>query len=390
MSELSEIRSAARFIAARGEPLWLATVMRVRGSAYRHPGARMLFTNGRALAGSVSGGCLEASIVRKGPWLTREHPACIYFEGAQSDDEEERPSGTGCDGTVDILVEKVLVGAECDPLVLVDECLGSEQRGVLITLFESNDPALPIGARLGLKEDGSFASTIPSSSLTAELRGVAEYALSTPSTESRSVHGRGFEALLEFIEPAPHLFVFGSGPDAVPVAELARIIGLGVTVCDNTGRIAARERFPRGTDLHVGDVASVQPLIDARRTALAVVMSHHYPSDAGTLKMLLETRAAYVGMLGPARRTDRILREIGRERASLSLADRARLHAPVGLDLGAQTPAQIALSILAEIQAVLAHANARPLSSRGPRSIHLAEPSVVLPSAAPLARTGST
>ncbi len=390
MNELSEIRAAARFSAARGEPLWLATVMRVRGSAYRHAGARMLFTNGRALAGSVSGGFFEGGIVRKGPWLTREHPVCIYFEGAKDEDEEERPSGTGCDGTVDILVEKVLAGDECDPLVLADECLSTEERGVLVTIFESSDPMLPIGARMWLKEDGAFASTIGSTSVNAELRGVAEYALATQSSDCRGVHGHGFEALLEIIEPTPHLFLFGSGPDAVPVAELARTLGLGVTVCDNTGRIAARERFARGTDVHVGDVASMQPLIDARRTALAVVMSHHYPSDSDTLKMLLETRAAYIGMLGPARRTERILRELGRERASLSQHDRARLHAPVGLDLGAQTPAQIALSILAEVQAVLAHANARPLSSRGPRSIHLAEPSVLLSSAKQLARTGST
>jgi len=261
---------------------------------------------------------------------------------------------------------------------------------VLVTVFESQDPAVPIGARLWLKEDGSFASSIRPTSVNTELRGVAEYALSTSSADCRSVHGHGFEALLEIIEPSPHLFLFGSGPDAVPIVELARALGLGVTVCDSTGRIAARERFPCGTHVHVGDVASVQPLLEARRTSLAVVMSHHYPTDAAALKMLLETRAVYLGMLGPARRTERILREIGRERSSLSAPDRARLHAPVGLDLGAQTPPEIALSILAEVQAVLARANARPLSARGPRSIHLAEPSVTLPSARLLARTGST
>ncbi len=390
MTELSEIRSAARLAAARGEPLWLATVMRVRGSAYRHASARMLFGNNGTLAGSVSGGCLEATIVRKGPWLTREHAACICFEGTRDDDDSERPRGTGCDGIVDILVERVLDGAECDAFAFIDECLSTEQRGVMITIFESVDPSLPIGARCCLKEDGAFASTITRRCVIAELRGIAEYALSIASGDCRNIHGHGFEALLEIIEPAPHLFVFGSGPDAVPLVELAQVLGLGVTVCDHTGRIAARERFPRGTDVHVGDVASVKQLIDARRTALTVVMSHHYPTDTEALSMLLETRAAYVGMLGPARRTERMLREIGRERTTLSPVDRARLHAPVGLDLGAQTPAQIALAILAEIQAVLARANARPLSRTPRRSIHLAEPAVTLSSATALARTGST
>ncbi|HEX3851195.1 MAG TPA: XdhC family protein, partial [Polyangiaceae bacterium] len=113
MTELSEICRLARAAQARSEPCWLATVMRVRGSAYRHPGARLLFSSGQILAGSVSGGCLEAGIVRKAPWLTRERPVCVRYEGAreEDDDDEESPHGTGCDGIVDILLERVSLGA---------------------------------------------------------------------------------------------------------------------------------------------------------------------------------------------------------------------------------------------------------------------------------------
>ncbi|HEY4104082.1 MAG TPA: XdhC family protein [Polyangiaceae bacterium] len=388
MAELNEIRSAARSAAARGEPLWLATVMRVRGSAYRHAGARMLFSADRMLAGSVSGGCLEASIVHKGPWLTREGPACICFEGGRSEDDE-RPSGSGCDGTVDILVESVQRGAPGDALALIDECLANERRAVVVTVFEANHPRLTIGSRFWLGENGAIGATVSDRSLVAEFEPVLARALENPSDECRMVRGPGFEAMLEIIEPAPHLFVFGAGPDAVPVVTFAHALGLNVTVCDPSRRVSVRERFPQ-TDFHVGSATSLAARIARCRTPLALVMSHHFQTDVEALGMLLESRATYIGLLGPARRTARLLNELKLEREQLSPRDRARLHGPVGLDLGAQTPAQIALAILAEIQAILQCANAKPLSRRAPRAIQVPEPNITLASASELARTGST
>jgi xanthine dehydrogenase accessory factor len=393
MTELLEICRAARGAAAEGEGLWVATVMRVRGSAYRHAGARLLFTNGRALAGSVSGGCLEASIVRKGPWLARERAACVYFEGAREADEDDarqETQGTGCDGTIDVLIERVRAGKKDDSLAFIDECLTTETRGVLVTVFETTDPSLPIGGRLSLAETGELCSSIPNPQVASELALAAQAALEEARPRCRTIVGSGFEALLEIIEPAPHLFVFGSGPDASPVVAFAHALGLGVTVCDTTARVSVRERFARTTELHLGSVSSVLPKIEERRTALAVVMSHHYETDTEALNMLLNSRAVYIGMLGPERRTSGILRQISRDKSTLCARDRARLRAPIGLDLGAETPAQIALSIAAEIQAVLAHASAEPLSRRGARPIHRSTYELTLPSVETWARTGST
>ena len=395
MTELLEICRAARRARAEAEALWLATVMRVRGSAYRHAGARLLFTNGRALAGSVSGGCLEASIVRKGPWLAREHAACVYFEGARETEADEHDlrqetEGTGCDGTIDVLIERVATGKKEDPLTFIDECLTTEIRGVLVTVFETTDSSVPIGCRLSLAETGEQRSSIPNPEVATELSRAAQTALEEARPRCRTIVGTGFGALLEVVEPPPHLFVFGSGPDASPVVAFAHALGLGVTVCDTTARVSVRERFTRTTELHLGSVSSVLPKIEARRTALAVVMSHHYETDTEALNMLLNSRAAYIGMLGPERRTSRILRDISRDKATLGARDRARLHAPIGLDLGAETPAQIALSIAAEIQAVLAHASAKPLSRRTAQPIHRSAPELTLPSAETWSRTGST
>jgi xanthine/CO dehydrogenase XdhC/CoxF family maturation factor len=249
---------------------------------------------------------------------------------------------------------------------------------------------LPIGGHVALRAGKIAVSSIPRGSIVDQLALAAEHALSEAQPRCRTLQGPGFEALLEIIEPAPHLFVFGAGADAVPVVEFAHALGLGVTVCDTTARLSLRERFSSATEFHVGSVSSVLPRIEARRTPLAVVMSHDYRTDTEALELLLGSHAAYIGVLGPERRSARMLSDLSRSKPNLSPRDRARLRAPVGLDLGAETPVQIALSIVAEIQAVLGRANAVPLSQRGPVPIHTPDPTLTLPASASLARTGST
>jgi xanthine dehydrogenase accessory factor len=387
MAELADICRGAREAEQRAEPCWLATVMRVRGSAYRQTGARLLFSSGEMLSGSVSGGCLEASIVRKGPWLTRERAVCVRYDGGREEDDEESPRGTGCDGTVDILLERVSLGAVGDPLLFIEQCLAREQRGVLVTVFESSNPGVPVAARLALGEAGDFSASIADEALCVALSWAAEGALRETHPRSRIVHGDGFQALLEIIEPTPHLFVFGSGPDALPVVELAAALGFGVTVCDSDPRVALRERFAPLAELHLGSMLALRSKLAARRRPLAVVMSHHYATDQQALALLLESPALYIGMLGPARRTQRMLEELyGAQR--LGMPDTSRLRAPIGLDLGAETPPQIALAVLAEAQAVLSQASAEPLS-RHVRPIHPAASDLTLPSLPLLARTGT-
>ncbi len=392
MNDLSRICAAAREAEARRHPIWLATVMRVKGSAYRHAGARMLFSSDQVLAGSVSGGCLEASIARKGPWLARERPVCVSYEGGRDTDDGESPRGTGCDGTVDILLEKVSFDTPGSVLDALHGCLAHERRCAVVTVYESSDPALPVGTRLTLDEGGELSAPSlrgPAVAAFAAFAAAAARALDDHHSHARTLRVGGIEALLEVFEPPPHLFVFGSGPDAVPVVEFASGLGLGVTVCDPNPRVAVRERFAALAELHLGSLSGVLPKIRVRRTPLAVVMSHHYPTDLAALRLLLDSPAAYLGLLGPLRRTERMLNELFPDASELRTAARARMHAPIGLDLGAETPPQIALSIVAEIQAVLARASAEPLSHDTARPIHRAEGALELPLASQLGLTGT-
>ena len=388
MSELAELCRMARLAQARGEPCWLATVMRVRGSAYRHAGARLLFSSGQTLAGSVSGGCLEASIVRKGPWLSRERAVCVRYEGGREEDDEDSPRGTGCDGTVDILLERVNLSASASPLVFIENCLRFAHRGALITVFESRTASVPVGAHIAVDESGRSSSSLADQAASDALSWAAHSALGETHPKSRTLHGDGFEALLEIVRPAPQLFLFGSGPDALPVAELAKTVGLGVTVCEPNPRTAVRERFSQLAELHLGSLTSLLPKINACRAALGVVMSHDYPSDRRALELLLESHALYIGMLGPERRTRRMLTELYPSQP-LEALDLSRLHSPIGLDLGAETPAQIALAIVSEVQAVLTQASAQPLSQRAARPIHAATLEQTLSAAPRGARTGT-
>jgi len=393
MAELSLICRAARKNERAQEPLWLATVMRVKGSAYRHPGARMLFSNGEVLAGSVSGGCLEAGIARKGPWLAREHPTCIRFDGSRDDgdddDDDDAPRGTGCDGIVDILLERASFDSASAPLAVIEDCLRGERRAALATVFESRDALAPVGARLTLDEAGKFSTCTLSGPAWATLAQAAENAMAEPRAQTRLIQADQFQALLEVIEPPPHLFVFGAGPDALPLVEFATALGFGVTVCETSARTVLRERFVGRAELHVGSIESVARKVAVRRTPVAVVMSHHYPTDQRALAMLLESHASYIGMLGPLRRTERMLHELFPDASELATRDRARVRAPLGLDLGGENPAQIALSAIAEIQAVLAHASGLPLSQRTNRPIH--HPTSVCSTDTPrmLAKTGT-
>ena len=388
MTELSQMCRAARESERHQEPIWLATVMRVKGSAYRQPGARMLFSSDRVLAGSLSGGCLEASIARKGPWLARERPSCVRFEGGAEEDDE-LPRGTGCDGIVDILLERASFALPTAPLSIFEDCLRRERRAILATVFTSRDALAPVGARLSLDEDGKIAADSLSGATWAALARAAERVLTEPNPRPRLVTSERCEALLEIIEPPPHLFVFGAGPDALPVVQLATAVGLAVTVYDTSSRVPVRDRFAGVAEVRVGSVEDAAALIAARRRPIAVVMSHHYPTDRQALEVLLASKTPYIGVLGPLRRTERMLHELYPDPSRLTARERSRVRAPLGLDLGAETPAQIALSAISEIQAVLAQRSALPLSQRGARPIHPAVTELSLPALTEFDQTGT-
>lgn len=363
MSELRSLIEAARALRERGEPSLIATVVDVRGSSYRKPGARMLFTSERWLAGSVSGGCLERDVVAKGPWRTRDARArLVTYDGAL----DER-SGSGCEGVIDVLIERAGAADDLtDPINLAARCLSTESAGVMFTAFRchtrsgADEPFastladVVVGARHVLLASGESASTWPEGTQREQLRAHALQLLAQGSERATAPYVLSLanvDVLVELVVPPTHLFIFGGAHDAVPLLSLAKAIGWSVTVCEPHAQLTTRERF-RAADHHlVGPLDEAIAALDRCVRPAAVVMAHHYDRDLAALQALIRSRAPYIGLLGARTRAARLLTDV--ENGGFKLDERAkqRLHAPVGLAIGAESPQEIALSIVAEIQA---------------------------------------
>jgi xanthine dehydrogenase accessory factor len=347
MSELRSLVKAARTLRERGETYLLATVVDVHGSSYRRPGARMLFTAERWLAGSVSGGCLERDVVAKGPWRTRDGRAqLVTYDGAT----DER-SGSGCEGIIEVLVERSDGQSPTDPVRFAERCLTEESCGVLFTVFRSPHAELPVGARLGQLASGQLVGDLPEGPLHTQLAAHGTRLLASASPRAEALHLLGVDLLLEVVVPPTHLFIFGSAHDALPVVTLARATGWSVSVCEPHAQLETRQRF-RAADQHLtGPLPlALEALARCARPA-AVIMAHHYERDLEALCGLVASKAPYIGLLGSRKRSARLLEDVAARMGPLDERTRARIHAPVGLAIGAESPQEIALSIVAEVQA---------------------------------------
>jgi xanthine dehydrogenase accessory factor len=386
MTELQSVMAAARSLRGKNQPLLLATVVAVRGSSYRRPGARLLIAGDRWITGSVSGGCLEGDLVRRGWWRTEATGATVVSYDSTGDEEDAGWGiGLGCNGVVDILLERVEPGsAAVDCLFDVAERIRS---CALVTIFESTLPQLPVGSRVVVERNGSFtaASTVAGEdaarvivSLVRQARNLFEDSTSTctrhfSGTITVGAGASTVRALVELIAPPPALFVCGGGRDAVPVVTMARLMGWDVSVYEPRRRESLVERFKDAHRIISGDPGKLRQAVDAAACPLTVVMSHDYQIDSQILRALLPSRAAYVGVLGPRRRTDKILEALRADGMALPPELSQRLYSPIGLAIGAETPEEIALAIISEAQAALASERAGFLRDRV-GSVHLAKP----------------
>ena len=352
MKELEEIVAAWEDVCAEGREAVLATVVQVSGSTYRRPGARMLLAAEGRLAGSVSGGCLEDDLVKKAGWHTRNGAALVTYDSTDEDDVVWG-FGLGCNGVVQVLLERVSPEAP-GPLRLLQAVLQQRQPGVSATLIGGENEG-SIGERLLLMPDGRQESTIQDPALSAQVKtdACAVRAAQKSQTQSYTLpDGKTAVVFLEAVLPPVPLVIFGANHDALPLVRLAKELGWHVTIVDIRAAQAKPERFPQADLVLAGPIETVSEKIDWNALAAAVVMTHNYPDDKRVLRRLLETPVSYIGQLGPQVRTERLLAEISDDGFPITDTHQKRLHGPVGLDLGAETPEQIALSIIAEIQAV--------------------------------------
>jgi len=316
-----ELQSILQALAERPqEPAVLCTLVRVEGSSYRTPGARMLYYSDGFRTGMISGGCLENDTALRAQQILRsDRPAETIIYDTTSENDLVWGVGLGCHGRVHVFIEKLPRPPRWTAGLAAN--LASRQPTSLAVVYRADNSAL-LGTHL-----------------TADLPAAAV---------------SGVEIFREIIAPPPSLVIFGAGDDAQPLARLALELGWHVTIADPRPAQATPDRFPGAHRLVTGPVENLTGLVDPVPEALGVVMTHHYVHDLPLMRQLLPRPLAYLGLLGPRMRTEKILATLEAEGLSITPEARARLHAPVGLDLGATTPEGVALSILAEMQARLA------------------------------------
>ena len=352
--ELQEILHKLQEIPA-SEPTVLATVVDVRGSSYRLPGARMLIDeNGNSL-GTISGGCLEADVLERARKVLQTGISQIIAYDTRDNEDSLFGLQMGCNGVIRVLLE---TGRDNRLLNFVESCFNERRSGAVATLVSvPANISLPIGTRYFFDDknyaEHDFSDTGFSEKLESAARQVLESKRSrceifqTPNGE--------VEFFVELIAPPVSLYVFGAGFDARPVTDFAKNLGWRVSVIDHRATFAARERFPAADEVLVLPSEDLQGNLAINENSAAVIMTHSYNRDREILRFLLYSKAVYVGALGPKRRTEKLLEELKAEGADFSAEQLKKLFAPVGLDIGANTPEAIALSIIAEVQSVLSN-----------------------------------
>ena len=356
VKELQSIIDASRVMEQRGTQAALATVVHVTGSAYRRPGARMLIAADGQTVGSVSGGCLERDVLNQARRvLQRNKPRVVTYD-SMSDDDVVWEFNLGCNGIVDILIEPLPHNEPRGLLPFLADCLDRRHIGVVATVFGVEGPMkAAIGNRLMLSGRQPAIHDIGDEALADAILGDARRACAsgTPQVQLYEMSAGRAEVFIEVIQPPVPLVIFGAGHDAVPLVRFAKELGWHVTVVDPRPGYATRQRFPFADTLIVCRPGEVHEHIEIERGTVAVVMTHHYLHDADLLRMLLPSPLRYLGLLGSKRRTERLLHEAREAGVLLSTSNLNLVYGPIGLDIGADTPEEIALAVVAEIQAVL-------------------------------------
>ncbi len=350
MKEIKTILSEYRKVDLSAHKAALATVVQVRGSSYRSPGARMLITDDGKWVGSISGGCLEGDALRKARQvMTDKKPITVTYD-TREESNQNLGIGLGCNGIIDVLIEPVDQGDASHAIRLFERIVKSNSTVALATVFAG--PADEIARKVLCDEKSVLLSNLVDTRLEALVRDDLVRLFETQVSQARKYNIEQTETtvFIELIQPSVSLIIFGGGFDARPVSQLAKSLGWNVTVTDECVAHLAPLFFPTADKLSLCQRNFIDRDFDISPHTACVLMSHNYEYDRDVLRKLINTQTPYIGILGPRKRFEKMLVAFADDGIRLSEDHHRRIHSPVGLDIGAETPDEIAISIIAEIQ----------------------------------------
>lgn len=384
MNQVADILQLAFEAQQQNVDAVLATVVRTEGSAYRKPGAMMLICEDGRSVGMISGGCLEPHIIKRAFWLTRDGANVqVYQTGDEQKDEleeeldktvtdfaadleDELNFGLGCNGKVHVLFERL---SSAMPYLQLIEKVREDRRPITVaTLIRSNSSEMTVGTRIDL--DNIFSKGNANSHDIPQLvinelstykvsKKNADYLLlkSPVANDNNSNASLQTEWLVQRVQPQIRLLICGAGNDVMPLVTMAKLQDWHVTVIDSRAQYATRLRFPQADATLCLPLDASDTLLELSQNAAVALMSHSLRQDRARLATLLPhpNHYNYIGQLGPRYRTERLIEEISSNcETPAILADGIhRLHYPIGYKLGGDGPEALALSIIAQISAVV-------------------------------------
>ncbi len=323
----------------------IAQVVRLEESSYRREGARMLIYDNGTFIGGISGGCLEGDTLKRSKIAILKKEASLITYDTSKDDENQIGVGLGCNGVIDVLITPLSVNLEI--ISMLERIVDSRKSHVLVIIISQHHPLIPLGNTYYYDVLKSELENCTNDTLKMKLHDEIQSVLEKKKSKIVQLpfEGNEISAMIEFIPAQFHLAVYGDNYDVYPLLDFAKVLDWDISLVGNIQKMD-KQKISGIQNLFQKDFKQ-RPNID-ERTAI-VLMAHDYKTDVENLKILLASTSSYIGLLGPKKRFDKIINLFEEEGISLSEFDKKRIHAPAGLEIGANTPEEIAASICVEI-----------------------------------------
>ncbi|MDT0687698.1 XdhC family protein [Autumnicola psychrophila] len=345
----------------------LVTVVHVEGSSYRKAGARMLVDEFGNITGAISGGCLEGDALRKALHAMHQQKNKLVSYDTSDEDDAVIGAQLGCNGIIQVLFEPLDYVDEGNPCELLKNVISQKKPLAIVVQFNLNKIKLQKGTKFIISENSEVTGEIPKKTLFDHILGKAQLSLKKEQNDFAEylIDGETQHIFIQNYQPPVKLIIVGAGNDARVLVQQAELLGWDTIVTDGRPTHANKCRFTTSCQVIVSKPESTLENIEINHRSCFVLMSHNYHYDLAVLKLLVaHEEIPYIGILGPKKKYVRMLDELAIEGFKLNTKVLNKIYAPVGLEIGAETPAEISISILAEIQSVLTGTSARNLREK--------------------------
>ncbi len=359
MKELNDIIDAYDKAVLQNKRTALATVVKVEGSSYRRPGARMLVTEDGEITGAISGGCLEGDALRKAQFAIFQQQNKLEIYDTTDDEDNKLGVQLGCNGIVYILFEPIKNDDINNPINLLKKVAQQRKDAFISTLFNPNKT---------LEQKGTLAFVNGTENFFKldEMRALQDECINVLAIKSLIIKNDegSCSALFQFIPPATQLVIVGAGNDAQPLVNMASLLGWNIIIVDGRPTYATQQRFPKANKISITKPSEILSVINIDKQTAAVLMTHNYNYDVAALQQLINTNCNYIGALGPKKKLHKMIDELNEKGIVINDDVMQNIYAPVGLDIGAETSEEIALSIIAEIKTVFSKKTGNSLKEK--------------------------